>query len=1475
MSYRNLILLFGISILSLSSLYGQDWNFVRTRDISRPQVLDTVTANGLTDPNDVKQVTQYLDGLGRLIQMVAKEASPLSKDMVAVHVYDPYGREAMQYLPYTATTTDGNFKTTALSDQSSFNSAQFPGENYFYGQNNFDASPLNRTVETYAAGNSWVGGGRGAGHQYLVNSANDSVHVWTIGYVSGSIPTDGGLYAAGTLYKHVTIDEENNAVVEYIDLKGRTVLKKVQSAGVTGTAHVGWLCTYYVYDDLNNLRFVIPPKAVQIINNSGAWSVSAVAGELCFRNEYDFRNRMIVKKVPGAGETDIVYDVRDRQVMTQDSNLRVAGEWLTTEYDALDRPVETGLITYVSTPANMQQLVTNATTVASTSGISADITLTAANETGVVQATHSITMNPGFSTAASGAFAAQILTGGYGGAVGSGTNTDLVFLNPVPPGVTLQPLTFTYYDDYAWVAGTSTGLSSNFASSIAGNGSYFITSYNSGPVYAVPVTQYPIARGRVTGTQALVLGTNGQYVSAVNFYDDRSRLIQTQTVNYTGGVDTLTTQYDFSGKALRTLVSQAKISNAAQYHRVLTKTNYDPNFRVTSVWKNIDGAAADQVIDSVQYDELGQLRVKYLGKDPATGMPLDSLVYDYNVRGWIAGINRNYVAGTAKHYFGMELGYDKSASVSGTTYTTPEYSGNIAGSVWKSAGDQVDRKYDFSYDPANRLTGAAYLDNHSGSGWDHNSMDYSVDSLSYDGNGNILTMNQHGFKIGAPTGDIDVLSYRYEDGGMSNKLTQVQDAANDTASVLGDFHYKGAKQDSDYRYDGNGNLTIDNNKGIDSIYYNYLNLPQRVHMKGKGNIIYTYDAGGNKLIKQTVDSAAGLATTTTYLEGVQYQRRTALNNTTGGSDTLQFLAHEEGRARWAFHKYTNGDSAYAWEYDFYEKDHLGNTRILLSQEKDTAQYMATMEAANRITENALFYNVDSTSYARSAVAGYPDDLSVTKPNDSVARVNGNGPKVGPAIILKVMSGDNVDIGVQYYYNSTSVSPGSPLSAQNLLNSLASGLGALSGSAEASMAALRNTTNSPLLAALTSSIDSQNSTQPNKPQAYLNWVLLDDQFNYVGGNNQSGALQVGAAGTQSNGALQAPLAYKGLPITKSGYLYIYVSNATPGWDVFFDNLSITHYSGPMVEENHYYPFGLAMAGISDKAIKSNYTENKYRFNKGSELQNKEFADGSGLDMYETNLRELDPQLGRWWQIDSKPDYSQSPYNSMKDAPVFYNDPLGDSIIGKENNAVANRIQERVNKDIAANNAKIEANKQAMRTNAAKLIAAAMGMAESKKDIKKAVNEIKSLTKENSDLADRNNFLDMGTAALAQMRSDLGHNYSFTSPASDDGTHHVVQGDGKNVTVEGSNDGLFLHESVHILQGLSSPGGLRFSNADDSKGQMLNIGFTGSHIGDEVQAYRVQFSFDRTFSTSSARYLDDINPATVRDLHGGDFYPYRNL
>jgi RHS repeat-associated protein len=173
-----------------------------------------------------------------------------------------------------------------------------------------------------------------------------------------------------------------------------------------------------------------------------------------------------------------------------------------------------------------------------------------------------------------------------------------------------------------------------------------------------------------------------------------------------------------------------------------------------------------------------------------------------------------------------------------------------------------------------------------------------------------------------------------------------------------------------------------------------------------------------------------------------------------------------------------------------------------------------------------------------------------------------------------------------------------------------------------------------------------------PKAFLNRALFDDRFNYVTG----GVTQVPAIA--SGNPSVAITANTPVSIPKNGYIYIYVSNESPQ-PVYFDNVSIQDHRGPLLEENHYYPFGLTMAGISDKAVKTNYTENKYRYNDGSELQNKEFSDGSGLETYDVSFRMYDPQIGRFWQIDpiGEATGDWSPYAYASDNPIYFNDPTG--------------------------------------------------------------------------------------------------------------------------------------------------------------------------------------------------------------------------
>ena len=91
---------------------------------------------------------------------------------------------------------------------------------------------------------------------------------------------------------------------------------------------------------------------------------------------------------------------------------------------------------------------------------------------------------------------------------------------------------------------------------------------------------------------------------------------------------------------------------------------------------------------------------------------------------------------------------------------------------------------------------------------------------------------------------------------------------------------------------------------------------------------------------------------------------------------------------------------------------------------------------------------------------------------------------------------------------------------------------------------------------------------------------------------------------------------------------------------------------------YHPIGLTMAGISDKALKTGYAQNKYRFS-GKELQNGEVSDGIGLEEYDYGARFYDMQVGRWQSIDPKSDkfFGFTPYSYTTDYLINIVDPDG--------------------------------------------------------------------------------------------------------------------------------------------------------------------------------------------------------------------------
>jgi RHS repeat-associated protein len=250
------------------------------------------------------------------------------------------------------------------------------------------------------------------------------------------------------------------------------------------------------------------------------------------------------------------------------------------------------------------------------------------------------------------------------------------------------------------------------------------------------------------------------------------------------------------------------------------------------------------------------------------------------------------------------------------------------------------------------------------------------------------------------------------------------------------------------------------------------------------------------------------------------------------------------------------------------------------------------------------------------------------------------------------------MAVKSFYKTGTNTAQTP-SFSDILNSLANGIAATTGGAHGGVSTLTQST-STVYTGLNSFI---NTDDPNPgtsyPKAYLNWIFLDDQFNYV--QSLSNSVQA-ASGNYPAGQLNTVAPGSPLNINRNGYLYIWVSNETQGWDVFFDNLSVSHKQGPLLEESHYYPFGLQMKGICDQAVKTNYPSNKYLYN-GKEIQNKEFSDGSGLEVYDFGARMYDAQIGRWTKQDSKGElyFATSPYVYALNQPTNAIDPDGNLVI----------------------------------------------------------------------------------------------------------------------------------------------------------------------------------------------------------------------
>ena len=408
-----------------------------------------------------------------------------------------------------------------------------------------------------------------------------------------------------------------------------------------------------------------------------------------------------------------------------------------------------------------------------------------------------------------------------------------------------------FYDSYAFRSQAGFN-NSNFPDDASGNG-----------------------KGALTASVATVLGSSNKIYTAY-YYDIKGRVAKTVQSNLLGGYDVTATIYTFTDKPAT--VTHTHTASGKPTRTEMYTYSYNHADRLLKVEHTLGGTKI--TLADYAYDNLGRLQSKSLH-----GSATNKLTYAYNVRGWLTGISGSKF--TQNLYYNTGTG-------------TAKYNGSISSMTWKAGNESTIRGYKFTYDGLSRLMNATYGET---AGINTNTNRFSENVTAYDKNGNIKTLQRYGQTAASSYGLIDNLTFTL----AGNQLSRVDDAAAASA-YNGGFEFKdGVKQANEYTYDSNGNLTKDLNKGISTITYNVLNLPNMVTFSDGSTIAYTYGADGTKL--KTVHKTGSTTTTTDYCGNVVYE-----------NGVQKLLLTDEGYV-------TLSDG----KYHYYLKDHQGNNRVVINQ----------------------------------------------------------------------------------------------------------------------------------------------------------------------------------------------------------------------------------------------------------------------------------------------------------------------------------------------------------------------------------------------------------------------------------------------------------------------------------------------------------------------------------------------------------------
>lgn len=664
-----------------------DLNFIIT---TSPQIA-AFSQTDTTNCNEVTVDITYFDGLGRQLQDVSVMASPTQKDLIKPYSYDAAGRPDSSFLPYVSVNgQNGQFDFNYPVHQKDFTEDMFGSANKDYGfsEPDYEKSSLNRVLKQSAPGSAWALNPQYPDQEHVVDldySLNDAeVPGWKVNNNTFSSFN----YSPGQLFVNTTQNENNginrSVTREYKNKSDQLVMVETQSEN-------NWYQTRYIYDDCGLLRCVMTPKA----SNPNKDTV------MCYYYNYDNRFRLISKKLPGADSVLMVYDKRDRLVMSQDGKMRSDDpkQWLMTCYDNFNRIVMTGIYNHSSALSrNQMQDHYN---------------------------DHVSNLN-------------EAINGNYNDTDHGYTRN--VFTALCSSSCNFEVLTVAYYDNYLFAP--------------AGFSFY----QNNG---IVPVTdKLSIVKNLLTGEKVRVMGEESNmrnWMLSVKYYDDKYRVIQTISDNScSDGRDTVTSKYSFDGKLEILQTRHFAYSKSIRY---TDKFVYDHRGRLLE--HTIEGLPnlPKVMLTSMHYNSLGQLSRKQIHSETSGGNfnPfIQKTDYLYNIRGWLTSINNPDSLASDHDIFGMRLNYiDELAGIS----SQKQFNGNISVIDWRTNHGSERYAYSYNYDNISRMISASFYFGND-NGLSHNSS-FDETGLQYDENGNLLMLDRYG----NAAQKIDELRYAYLDGG--------------------------------------------------------------------------------------------------------------------------------------------------------------------------------------------------------------------------------------------------------------------------------------------------------------------------------------------------------------------------------------------------------------------------------------------------------------------------------------------------------------------------------------------------------------------------------------------------------------------------------------------------------------------------------------------------------------------------------------